>query len=159
FNFSPAKIFLGDCGSLFTGCLLGSLALALTLESRKPFAWLALAISFGLPLLDTMLAVLRRFISGKPVFVADREHIHHMLIRRGSSRIGAVIILYGVSILFSLSGISLLIWGQPAIIPVGCVVALLVVLTVRQCGYLEMSEIVRIVHRATEQRAIVRNNL
>lgn len=82
FNFNPATIFLGDCGSLFVGFMLGSLAL----YGQKSPTMVAVAIpvvSFGLPILETVISVVRRFMNGKPLFEGDREHIHHKLLKRG----------------------------------------------------------------------------
>jgi len=82
-------------------CLLDlCLALWLCREAQKAPTAIAVAIpvvSFGLPILETMLSVLRRLISGKPVFTADREHIHHKLLQLGMSHRKVVIVLYAVS--------------------------------------------------------------
>lgn len=108
YNFNPATIFLGDCGSLFIGFMLSALALY---GSQKTPTIVAVAIpmvSFGLPILETSLSVLRRLISGRPVFTADREHIHHKLLQRGMSHRQVVIVLYGVSAIFALLSLFLL---------------------------------------------------
>src|SRR6266481_1445655 len=83
FNFHPATIFLGDSGSLFIGFMLAGLALA---GSQKAPTMVAVAIpvvSLGLPILDVALAVIRRFLAGKPLFEGDKAHIHHKLVKRG----------------------------------------------------------------------------
>src|SRR6266481_4706456 len=85
FNFNPATIFLGDCGSLFIGFVLSALALQGAQKSPTILAVAIPVVSFGLPILETVLSVLRRLISGRPVFTADREHIHHKLLQRGLS--------------------------------------------------------------------------
>src|SRR5204862_334092 len=69
-------------------------------------------VSFGLPILETSLSVLRRFISGRPVFTADREHIHHKLLQRGMSHRQVVIVLYGVSAVFALLSLPLVTAGR-----------------------------------------------
>src|ERR1700693_6185129 len=85
FNFTPATIFLGDCGSLFIGFMLSALALASSQKAPTAVAVAIPVVSFGLPILETSLSVLRRLISGRPVFSADREHIHHKLLQLGMS--------------------------------------------------------------------------
>ena len=65
-------------------------------------------IACGFPVLDTGLSVVRRFMNGKPLFTADREHIHHKLLQRGMSHQQVVIVLYGVSALFALLSLFLL---------------------------------------------------
>jgi UDP-GlcNAc:undecaprenyl-phosphate GlcNAc-1-phosphate transferase len=159
FNFNPATIFLGDCGSLFIGFVLSALALA---GAQKAPTFIAVAIpvvSFGLPILETALSVLRRFISGRPVFTADREHIHHKLLQRGFSQRQVVIILYAVSAVFALLSLFLL-W--PTGSTLGLVLAVLgtgVWLGVQHLGYLEFGELRRVAQRTIEQRQIFVNNL
>ena len=102
FNFNPATIFLGDCGSLFLGFMLSALALAASEKTPTIVAVALPIVSFGVPLLETSLSVVRRFLSGRPLFGADREHIHHKLLERGLSQRQAVVILYGASALCGL---------------------------------------------------------
>jgi UDP-GlcNAc:undecaprenyl-phosphate GlcNAc-1-phosphate transferase len=102
YNFNPASIFLGDSGSLFIGFLLASLSL---ISSQKASTAVAVAIplmAFGLPVIDTGFAVVRRLISGKPLFEGDREHIHHKLLERGWSQRRVAFVLYGVCAAFGL---------------------------------------------------------
>ena len=102
FNFNPATIFLGDSGSLFIGFMLSALALAGTQKSSTAVAVAIPVVSFGLPILETLISVIRRFLSGTPLFAADRQHIHHKLLERGLSQRQSVIILYAVSALCGL---------------------------------------------------------
>ena len=97
FNFNPATIFLGDCGSLFIGFMLSVLALYGAQKSPTIIAVAIPVVSFGLPILETVLSMVRRFISGRPVFTGDREHIHHKLLEHGLSHRQVVIVLYAVS--------------------------------------------------------------
>jgi len=102
YNFNPASIFLGDSGSLFVGFSLAALSI---LGSQKAPTAVAVAIpilAFGLPVVDTGVAIARRFVSGKPIFQGDREHIHHMLLRRGWSQRRVALVLYCVSAVFGL---------------------------------------------------------
>ena len=75
FNFNPATIFLGDSGSLFIGFMLSALALAGAQKTPTIVAVAIPVVSFGLPVLETVLSVVRRFLSGQPLFAADRGHI------------------------------------------------------------------------------------
>jgi UDP-GlcNAc:undecaprenyl-phosphate GlcNAc-1-phosphate transferase len=95
FNFPPAKIFLGDSGSLLLGFLIA--ALSLLGASRKAEAAVALLIpivALGLPILDTLLAILRRWYKRLPFSTPDRQHIHHRLVSMGYSPRKAVLTLY-----------------------------------------------------------------
>lgn len=108
YNFNPAMIFLGDSGSLFLGFMAAVLSLA---GSQKGSTIVAIAIplvSFGLPLTEVGLSLLRRFLSGAPLLAGDRGHIHHRLLERGLTQRQAVILLYAVCALFSLFGLMLL---------------------------------------------------
>lgn len=100
FNFNPAKIFMGEIGSMFLGfmiavvCLLGFKAVTLT---SLVVPMLILAI----PILDTLFAILRRIIHHKPIYEADKQHLHHQLLNKKFSQKTTVLIIYAVSILFS----------------------------------------------------------
>lgn len=159
FNFNPATIFLGDCGSLFVGFLLSALALEGAQKAPTVIAVAIPVVSFGLPILETSLSVIRRVISGRPVFTADREHIHHKLLQLGFSHRQVVIVLYAVSAMFALLSLFLL-W--PTGSSLGLVLAVLgtgVWLGVQHLGYLEFGEIRRVAQRTLDQRQIVINNL
>ena len=159
YNFNPATIFLGDCGSLFIGFMLSALALFGAQKAPTIIAVAIPVVSFGLPILETSLSVLRRFISGRPVFTADREHIHHKLLQRGMSHRQVVILLYGVSAVFALLSLFLL-W--PTGSTLGLVLAVLgtgVWIGVQHLGYLEFGELRRVAQRTMEQRQIFVNNL
>lgn len=159
FNFNPATIFLGDSGSLFIGFLLSALALEGAQKAPTVIAVAIPVVSFGLPILETSLSVLRRLISGRPVFTADREHIHHKLLQLGLSHREVVIVLYAVSALFALLSLFLL-W--PTGSSLGLVLAVVgtgIWLGVQHLGYPEFGEIRRVAQRTLEQRQIVINNI
>jgi UDP-GlcNAc:undecaprenyl-phosphate GlcNAc-1-phosphate transferase len=159
YNFNPATIFLGDSGSLFIGFLLSALALAGAEKAPTIVAVAIPVVSFGLPILETSLSILRRLISGRPVFTADREHIHHKLLQHGFTHRQVVIVLYGVSAVFALLSLFLL-W--PTGSSLGLVLAVLgtgIWVGVQRLGYLELGELARVAQRTFEQRQIVINNL
>jgi len=105
FNMAPARIFLGDTGSLFLGFLLGTLAVYTTEKSSTLLALAVPYLAFGVPLLDTSLAIVRRFLSGRPVFAADCDHLHHKLLKVCASPRVAVTALYGLAALFSIGSL------------------------------------------------------
>src|SRR6266566_731467 len=107
FNFSPATIFLGDTGSLFLGFVLATLAIHTSQKSSTLLAIVVPFVAFGLPALDTLLTVVRRFLSGRPLFVGDHDHIHHRLLRRLSPR-AAALVLYAMAALFSLGSLLII---------------------------------------------------
>jgi UDP-GlcNAc:undecaprenyl-phosphate GlcNAc-1-phosphate transferase len=159
YNFNPATIFLGDSGSLFIGFLLSALALAGAQKAPTIVAVAIPVVSFGLPILETSLSILRRLISGRPVFTADREHIHHKLLQHGFTHRQVVIVLYAVSAVFALLSLFLL-W--PTGSSLGLVLAVLGIgiwIGVQRLGYLELGELGRVAQRTFEQRQIFINNL
>ena len=77
YNFNPASIFMGDCGSMTVGFLLGCFGVVWSQKSATVLGMTAPLIALAIPLLDTALAIARRFLRRQPVFGADRGHIHH----------------------------------------------------------------------------------
>ena len=159
FNFNPATIFLGDSGSLFIGFVLSALALKGAQKAPTIVAVAIPVVSFGLPILETALSIVRRLISGRPVFTADREHIHHKLLQHGMTHRQVVILLYGVSAVFAMLSLFLL-W--PTGSSLGLVLAVLGIgiwIGVQHLGYLEFGELARVAHRTLDQPQIFVNNL
>lgn len=159
YNFNPATIFLGDCGSLVIGFVLSAVSLASSEKATTAVAVAIPVVSFGLPILDTSIAVLRRFLSGKPLFRADVEHIHHKLLERGLSHRQAVVVLYAVSALFALISLLLLSPKSGNITVVLSVIGLGVFFGLQHLGYHEMDELRRLVRTTWEQKTIISNNL
>jgi UDP-GlcNAc:undecaprenyl-phosphate GlcNAc-1-phosphate transferase len=94
FNFNPASIFLGDSGSLTIGFVLGCFGAIWSQKSATVLGMTAPLMALSVPLLDTGVAIARRFISREPIFSADRNHVHHRLLERGLSHKQVVLVLY-----------------------------------------------------------------
>jgi UDP-GlcNAc:undecaprenyl-phosphate GlcNAc-1-phosphate transferase len=158
FNFHPATIFLGDSGSLFIGFMLAALALA---GSQKAPTIVAVAIpivSLGFPILDVALAVIRRFVAGKPLFDGDKAHIHHKLVKRGLSQRDAVLTLYAVTAGFGFLSLVML-QQRRAIALVLAVTGIGIFLGVQQLRYQEFAELLSVLQRATRRRQILANHV
>jgi UDP-GlcNAc:undecaprenyl-phosphate GlcNAc-1-phosphate transferase len=138
YNFNPASIFMGDTGSMFLGFVLAATAMQTNQKASTAVAVLIPAIALGLPIMDTLLAIGRRALRGRPLFQADREHIHHKLLDRGLSHKQAVLILYGLCTV--LGGAALVLTytnsGQSAALLV--VLALLSYVFLRSLGYVRL---------------------
>jgi len=106
FNFHPASIYLGDSGSLLLGFLLAGLGLHGSHKSRLVVGLLIPVIAMGLPVMDTTLAIVRRWSRALPVSTGDRQHIHHKLLDRGFSHRQSVLLLYAGCVV--LAGCALL---------------------------------------------------
>jgi UDP-GlcNAc:undecaprenyl-phosphate GlcNAc-1-phosphate transferase len=107
YNFNPASIFMGDCGSLTVGFLLGCFGVIWSQKSATLLGMTAPLIALAIPLLDTALAVARRFLRHQPVFGADRGHIHHRLLARGFTPRRVAYVLYASAGI--VAGLSLLL--------------------------------------------------
>jgi len=103
-NFKPATIFLGDCGSMLLGYLAVVIILTLGDTGRTPLVVAGL-IAYAVPIIDTTLAIVRRRMAGRSMSEPDHEHIHHLL-KRSVGVVPAVLILYGLGVIFGAIGIS-----------------------------------------------------
>jgi len=105
-NFYPAKIFMGDSGSMFLGYLFGAITVGGVMKSIAAVALVAPLIIMGIPILDGALAILRRYRSKIPLTQADRDHLHHRLIKRGLSHRQSVLFIYAWSAALSVLGLT-----------------------------------------------------
>jgi UDP-GlcNAc:undecaprenyl-phosphate GlcNAc-1-phosphate transferase len=96
YNFAPASIFMGDSGSLFIGFIIAAISLYGSQKSSTVVVLLLPIVVLGVPIADTLLAIIRRLANGRSPFTADKEHIHHRLLRMGLSSRQVVLALYGV---------------------------------------------------------------
>lgn len=106
YNYHPAIIYLGDAGALFIGFMIGVLSLQ-GLKNSTAVAVLTPVIILGVPILDTVVAIIRRKLSGRPISEADKMHLHHRLLSMGFTHRGAVLVVYGIAIVFSLIALLL----------------------------------------------------
>ncbi|AYE39501.1 glycosyltransferase family 4 protein [Companilactobacillus zhachilii] len=113
-NFHPASIFLGDTGSLFIGFMMA----VFSLKGLKNVTFITLlmpVVIMGVPITDTVYAILRRLLNKKPIMQADKHHLHHRLMQLGLSHRQTVLVIYGLSLVFAF--ISMLyplstLWGS-----------------------------------------------
>jgi UDP-GlcNAc:undecaprenyl-phosphate GlcNAc-1-phosphate transferase len=99
FNFHPAKIFMGDSGSLFLGFALATLSM-LGFKQITVVSFVTPLLIIGVPLSDTFFAIIRRWVHKKPIFAPDKGHLHHCLQQLGFSHRKTVLIIYGISAFF-----------------------------------------------------------
>lgn len=107
YNFSPASIFMGDSGSLFLGLLLAATSLRTHQKSSAAVSLLVPIVALGLPIADTLLAMGRRAVNGRAMFIGDRDHIHHRLLRFGFTHRAAVLFLYGICLVLAAASLIL----------------------------------------------------
>ncbi|EHJ51548.1 glycosyl transferase N-acetylglucosaminyltransferase RgpG [Streptococcus macacae NCTC 11558] len=106
YNYHPAIIYLGDTGALFIGFLIAVLSLQ-GLKNATAVAVVTPIIVLGVPIVDTAVAIIRRTLSGKKFYEPDNMHLHHRLLALGFTHRGAVLVVYGIAMFFSL--VSLLL--------------------------------------------------
>jgi len=104
-NFNPAAIFLGDTGSLLLGYCSALMILSLGDTGQTSLVFAGLII-YSIPIIDTMLAIIRRKLAGKKMSDPDADHLHHML-KRSLGVKGAVFALYGIGLVFCVLGVLL----------------------------------------------------
>ena len=111
YNFNPAKIFMGDTGSLFLGFVLACISVQGLLKQSAVITFAVPVLILGLPIFDTAFAILRRIASGKSPMSPDRGHLHHRLIDHGFSQKQAVAILYTLTALLCFAAVVISIGG------------------------------------------------
>lgn len=107
YNFNPAKIFMGDTGALFLGFMLSVISVTGALKSAAALSILIPIFAIGLPIFDTLFAMVRRALSGKSMMEADKGHLHHRLLEAGMSQKQAVLTLYSISAVLGFSAVAL----------------------------------------------------
>jgi len=136
FNRHPAKIFMGDAGSMLLGFMIA--ALMILFAQAIPRWWMASVVVFGLPILDTATALLRRLINHRPLFVSDRGHIYDQMMDRGIPLKKTVTICYALAGMYAIIGLAMSqIRTRYAVIVYLCVFAISGLIVWKK-GYLKM---------------------
>lgn len=136
-NFHPARVFLGDTGSLALGMYLALASLHAAQKSHTVVLILIPLFALGYPIFDTLLAIARRMVRGQPLFASDRDHIHHRLLKRGGSPSAVAVVIYVASFLVSLLCLAA-VTSNYFVLGIGVAGVLVMVLfSARVLGYLE----------------------
>ena len=144
YNFNPASIFLGDCGSLTIGFLLGCYGVEWSQQSATILGMTAPLLTLFIPLFDTALSIVRRFVRGRPIFGADRCHIHHRLLERGLSVRRVALLLYGVAAVAAVCALLINAFADHVGAVVLALFCLAVWLGLQHLGYREFSGLRRV---------------
>lgn len=107
YNFNPAQLFMGDCGSLFLGFNLGALSVMGLSKGATVISLFIPVIILGIPIMDTFFAITRRFSNNKPIFEADKGHLHHRLLDMGLTHQQSVLVMYAITFLLGSSAVFL----------------------------------------------------
>lgn len=159
FNFPPASVFLGDCGSLFLGYTLATLGVITTHKSSTLVAVAIPVIAFGVPLLDTLIAIARRYLRHEPIFAPDRGHIHHRLRDLGLSPRRVAALLYVACAGCASLSMLLAAPGRPTVLPVFVVASAVLIMGVQRLNVPELTELSRVLGRGLQQRSVISHNV
>jgi UDP-GlcNAc:undecaprenyl-phosphate GlcNAc-1-phosphate transferase len=154
YNFNPASVFLGDCGSLLIGFLLGCFGVLWSQKSATMLGMTAPMLALAIPLLDVALSILRRLLRHQPIFGGDRGHIHHKLLARGFTVRSVALLIYGAcGVAATLSLVLNALQNEFAgiIVVIFCVSAWI---GIQHLGYVEFATARQLVAKGTFRRII-----
>lgn len=135
YNFNPASIFMGDTGAQLLGFLLAAISIEGAIKSAAAFAIAVPILALGIPIYDTLFAVIRRKINGKPIMQADKGHLHHRLLDMGLSQKQVVMIMYLISaVLGTFAIIAMQINSQKSYFLLAIVMLILIIIAWK-CGF------------------------
>lgn len=137
FNFYPAKIFMGDTGSMFLGLILSVIAIEGFQKSNTIIALIVPIVAMSIPIIDTSMAIVRRVVKKRPIFHADKEHIHHRFLIEGKSQRQVVLSLYFFSFCFGLIAFSLTEFKGVSVIIVLLLTAFVTFNWMKKSGFLK----------------------
>ena len=106
YNFYPAKIFMGDGGSLYLGFMLATMSIIGPVKSATIVAVIIPVLVLGVPIFDTAFAIFRRIVNRRPIMEADKGHLHHRLMKLGYGQRRATLMLYGVSGIMGVAAVT-----------------------------------------------------
>jgi UDP-GlcNAc:undecaprenyl-phosphate/decaprenyl-phosphate GlcNAc-1-phosphate transferase len=147
FNFNPAKIFMGDCGSLSLGFIIASATVMCTAKSQALVGFALPLLAMGIPIFDTLFIMLNRFGDKKPVYMPDTEHFHHRLLRLGLKQKHVVVLAYTVTLLATGAGVFLMAARSVRSIVMFVSILVLIILVFHVIGEVSVGQIMRALRR------------
>jgi len=158
FNFNPAKIFMGDCGSMFLGFTIASSSVLCSTKSPVLVGLALPVLALGIPIFDTFFSMLRRFLERRSMFAPDRRHFHHRLVDLGLKQRHVVITMYAVTLLVAGLGMFMMVTRNINSLIVFLCILLLLLLVFRVVGAVRLRETIAgvrkkyaITHRTQEE--------
>jgi UDP-GlcNAc:undecaprenyl-phosphate GlcNAc-1-phosphate transferase len=140
FNFNPAKVFIGDCGTLFVGFTIAA-ASVMCVSKSTAFVGLALpALALGIPIFDTLFCMLRRFLERRSIFAPDRSHFHHRLLEMGLRQRHVVLIIYAITLLAAGLGVCMMVSNNIVSLAILAGALLMLVILFRFVGVFRLDE-------------------
>lgn len=140
FNFNPARIFMGDCGSMFLGFVLASSSVLCATKSRTIVALALPALALGLPIFDTIFTMLRRYLNRRGIMSPDRGHLHHILLDMGLRHRHVVIVMYVLTVIAAGLGMFMMLTHNVGAVAIFASVLVLLVLVFRITGAVRLRD-------------------
>lgn len=140
FNFNPAKVFMGDSGSLFIGFTIAAASVMCVSKSTALVGLALPALALGIPIFDTLFSMLRRFLERRSLFAPDRSHFHHRLLELGLNQRRAVMIIYGATVGAAGLGLLMMMRHDVSVLLVFTALLGLIVLLFRYVGVIRLRE-------------------
>ncbi len=147
FNFNPAKVFMGDCGTMFLGFILAVSSVMCASKSSTLVGLALPALALGVPIFDTFFSILRRFEERRSIFAPDRCHIHHQLLDKGIRHRQVVIMMYMVTLLAAGLGLVMMITRDMGSLLVFGSVSFLLILMFRIVGAVHFKDSIAAIQR------------
>jgi UDP-GlcNAc:undecaprenyl-phosphate GlcNAc-1-phosphate transferase len=136
YNFNPATIFMGDSGSYFIGYMIAGLSLFGSIKSHTAVTIFITLLALGIPLSDTVVAALRRYMLGSKIFSPDKKHFHHQLIQRGFSHRNTVLLLYLITLFLCFSALLIVYLNDHKAALILLIIAVSIIVGISKLGYL-----------------------
>jgi len=140
YNFNPAKVFMGDCGSLFIGFTIACSSVMCTSKSSALVGLTLPMLALGIPVFDMLFTILRRFLERRSLFAPDRSHFHHRLLDLGFKQRHAVMLIYAVTAVSSGFGLFMIVRQDAGALVLFACLLLLLVLLFRVAGAVRVRE-------------------
>jgi len=150
FNSNPAKVFMGDCGSLFIGFTIAAASVMCMAKSAALVGLALPMLALGIPIFDTLLSILRRFLERRSLFAPDRSHFHHRLLELGLNQRCAVMLIYIATLLATGLGLVMLASASVGSLLVFGSALLMILLLFRAVGVIRLREVVARLQQKTK---------
>lgn len=136
YNFNPAKIFMGDTGSMFLGYVIAAVSIMGSMKTAAIAVLIVPLVALSVPIMDTLMAIARRKHAGVPVFSPDKHHLHHQLLAQGLTQKQVVLIMYALTAFFSCTALLVIHMNLIAGILILAIVLIAFLLWARKLGVL-----------------------
>lgn len=146
FNLPPARVYLGDTGSMMIGLVLGVMAVRASLKGPTSIALVAPVTIWTLPILDALMAILRRRLTGRSILVPDRAHLHHRLRERGYSSAKALLLIASLTAITTTGAVFSIVWSREWIAPLVALAVVVFLVINRLFGHSELALLARHFH-------------